>query len=98
MTPATLQARCDDRRARRARARQALAPGFRHMHEPSPDQSSRLAAREAGLRYATDDVLGFSRRKRGKGFSYLDRDGNVIRDAEVVSRIRSIVIPPAWTD
>ena len=68
------------------------------MHEPSPDQSSRLAAREAGLRYATDEVPGFSRRRRGKGFSYLDRDGNVIRDAEVVSRIRSIVIPPAWTD
>ena len=47
------------------------------MHEPSPDQSSRLAAREAGLRYATDEVPGFSRRRRGKGFSYLDRDGNV---------------------
>ena len=29
------------------------------MHEPSPDQSSRLAAREAGLRYATDEVPGF---------------------------------------
>ena len=68
------------------------------MREPSPDQSSRLAAREAGLRYATDDVPGFSRRRRGKGFSYLDREGNVIRDPEVVTRIRSIVIPPAWTD
>ena len=54
------------------------------MREPSPDQSSRLAAREAGLRYATDEVPGFSRRRRGKGFSYLDRDGNVIRDPEVV--------------
>ena len=68
------------------------------MREPSPDQSSRLAAREAGLRYATDELPGFSRRRRGKGFSYLDRDGNLIRDPEVVSRIRSIVIPPAWTD
>ena len=68
------------------------------MREPSPDQSSRLAAREAGLRYATDEVPGFSRRRRGKGFSYLDRDGKVIRDPEVVARIRSIVIPPAWTD
>ena len=68
------------------------------MREPSPDQSSRLAAREAGLRYATDEAPGFSRRRRGKGFSYLDRDGNVIRDPEVIARIRSIVIPPAWTD
>ncbi len=56
------------------------------MQEPSPDQSSRLAAREAGLRYATDAVPGFSRRRRGKGFSYLDRDGIVIRDADVLTR------------
>jgi DNA topoisomerase-1 len=41
---------------------------------------------------------GFSRRKRGTGFSYLDAGGNVIRDAEVVERIRALAIPPAWQD
>ena len=68
------------------------------MSEPSPADPSRLAARGAGLRYANDDVAGFTRRRRGRGFSYHDRDGNAIRDPEVLARIRSIVIPPAWTD
>jgi len=68
------------------------------MSEPSPIDPSRLAAREAGLRYATDEAPGFTRRRRGRGFSYHDQDGNTIRDPEVIARIRSIVIPPAWTD
>jgi DNA topoisomerase-1 len=68
------------------------------MTEPSPADPARVAAREAGLRYATDAVPGFTRRRRGRGFSYHDRDGAIIRDPEVIARIRSIVIPPAWTD
>ena len=68
------------------------------MSEPSPADPSRLAAREAGLRYANDDVAGFTRRRRGRGFSYHDQSGATIRDPEVIARIRSIVIPPAWTD
>src|SRR5262245_35718242 len=66
------------------------------MSEPSP--GAREAAREAGLRYATDAVPGFTRRRRGRGFSYHDRDGKLISDPEVIARIRAIVIPPAWTD
>jgi len=68
------------------------------MSEPSPADPSRLAAREAGLRHATDEAPGFTRRRRGRGFSYHDQDGNTIRDPEVIARIRSIVIPPAWKD
>ena len=68
------------------------------MTEPSPADTARVAAREAGLRYATDQVPGFTRRRRGRGFSYHDREGKVIRDPEILARIRSIVIPPAWTD
>jgi DNA topoisomerase-1 len=68
------------------------------MNEPSPSDPARIAAREAGLRYATDEAPGFTRRRRGRGFSYHDRDGTTIRDPDVLARIRSIVIPPAWTD
>ena len=50
------------------------------------------------LRRASVDRPGFSRRGRGTGFSYLDADGKVIRDAEVVERIRALAIPPAWRD
>jgi DNA topoisomerase-1 len=68
------------------------------MTEPSPVDPARATAREAGLRYATDATPGLTRRRRGRGFSYHDQQGRVIRDPEVLARIRSIVIPPAWTD
>ncbi len=56
------------------------------------------AAKIAGLRYASDSRPGIKRRRSGKGFSYTGVDGMTIRDKSVVSRIRSLVIPPAWKD
>ena len=41
---------------------------------------------------------GISRRRRGRGFEYLDLDGEPIRDDAVVERIRSLAIPPAWKE
>jgi DNA topoisomerase IB len=41
---------------------------------------------------------GFSRRKHGKGFAYHDAAGRRIEDAATLQRIRSLTIPPAWTD
>jgi len=54
------------------------------------------AARAAGLTYASTDEPGITRRKAGKGFTYRDLDGSRISDPEVLKRIRSLVIPPAW--
>ncbi|MDB5529686.1 MAG: topoisomerase [Devosia sp.] len=42
--------------------------------------------------------LTISRRRKGKGFSYLGADGAVIADAEDRARIRSLGIPPAWNE
>jgi DNA topoisomerase-1 len=56
------------------------------------------SARAAGLRYVSDHSPGIRRKRVGKGFTYLDRDGSTIRDAGSIRRIRSLVIPPAWTD
>jgi DNA topoisomerase-1 len=39
-----------------------------------------------------------SRRRRGRGFEYLDEDGDRIEDPDVIERIRSLAIPPAWDD
>jgi DNA topoisomerase-1 len=61
-------------------------------------EDPRAVARASGLRYSTDARPGFTRQRAGKGFSYRDTDGNVIRDADTLDRIRQIVIPPAWTD
>lgn len=41
---------------------------------------------------------GLSRRRAGKGFSYLDPAGEPVRDEATVERIKGLVIPPAWTD
>ena len=52
----------------------------------------------AGLRHAADDRPGMTRRRAGRGFSYRDPEGRRIRDAATLDRIRSIAVPPAWTD
>ncbi len=38
---------------------------------------------------------GYRRRRRGRGFSYADADGNPLSDGEV-DRIAALAIPPAW--
>ena len=52
----------------------------------------------AGLRYVRCDSAGFTRKPSGNGFTYLDLEGRPIRDKEILERIRSLVIPPAWTN
>jgi DNA topoisomerase-1 len=54
------------------------------------------SAKAAGLRYVYDDQPGISRLRRGKGFRYLADDGAPVRDAKILARIKSLVIPPAW--
>lgn len=56
------------------------------------------SAKAAGLRYVTDTAPGIRRRRSGRGFAYLDADGNPIRDRHALRRIRALVIPPAWND
>jgi DNA topoisomerase-1 len=41
---------------------------------------------------------GITRRRRGKGFEYLDEDGRRITESEVLERIGELSIPPAWED
>jgi DNA topoisomerase-1 len=55
-------------------------------------------AREAGLRYSTDRKPGIGRIRAGRGFRYVDPDGGPVADADVLARIRSLAVPPAWTD
>ena len=52
----------------------------------------------AALRYFTDHHTGIRRIPDGKHFIYRDPHGRRIRDRETLHRIRSLVIPPAWTD
>ncbi|HEX2300956.1 MAG TPA: DNA topoisomerase IB, partial [Pseudonocardiaceae bacterium] len=50
------------------------------------------------LRRVDPSGPGFTRQRRGRGWSYADEHGKRITDPEVLSRIRSLAIPPAWRE
>jgi DNA topoisomerase-1 len=52
----------------------------------------------ARLRRVDCSESGIVRRRRGKGFEYLDADGRRITEPSVLERIRELAIPPAWAD
>jgi DNA topoisomerase-1 len=41
---------------------------------------------------------GLTRRRAGRGFTYLDSEGERIEDDDTLARIRGLAIPPAWKD
>jgi DNA topoisomerase I len=55
------------------------------------------SAEQAGLRYVIPKGQGIRRRRAGSGFVYLGPDDKPITDEATLQRIRSLVIPPAWT-
>jgi len=58
----------------------------------------RDAATVAGLRYVTDCFAGISRIRSGKGWSFRQPDGSLIKDSVTRKRLIALCIPPAWTD
>ncbi|MCG7393521.1 DNA topoisomerase IB [Microvirga sp. ACRRW] len=58
----------------------------------------RDAAETAGLTYVSDEEPGIRRKKSGKGFTYAKPDGKKVDDKATLERIRSLAIPPAYTD
>jgi DNA topoisomerase IB len=50
------------------------------------------------LRRADCTGPGIQRRRQGRGFRFLDRDGEPVEDPEVLNRIHELAIPPAWED
>jgi DNA topoisomerase-1 len=66
--------------------------------DPVPNTDPPAAAKAAGLRYVHDDRPGIRREQAGDGFRYLDAKGEPVEDEATLKRIRSLAIPPAWTD
>ncbi len=54
--------------------------------------------RPLGLRYVCDNGPAIQRKRAGKGFVYLDAKGKRVANPNTLQRIRSLVIPPAWTN
>ncbi|CAN7150126.1 DNA topoisomerase IB [Variovorax paradoxus] len=63
-----------------------------------PSRPSPTAAPIAnGLVYVNPDMPGIRRLKHGEHFRYRDAQGRWVRDADELSRIRMLAIPPAYT-
>jgi DNA topoisomerase IB len=52
----------------------------------------------ARLRRVDCSGPGITRRRRGRGFEYLDQNGNRVQDADTLARIGELAIPPAWEE
>jgi len=50
------------------------------------------------LVWGDDSLPGIRRRRAGQGFSYLTGAGRRVTDEHTLRRIKSLAIPPAWTD
>ncbi len=56
------------------------------------------SAKSAGLTYTSDRGPGIRRVRRGRQFRYVDVHGKPVSSSNSLNRIRSLSIPPAWTD
>src|SRR5437763_10468767 len=70
------------------------------MHDPmtSSSRAPNPAARTPRLRRSDCSGKGLRRRRRGRGFSYVDNAGRPVKDPDEILRIKELAIPPAWQD
>ena len=59
---------------------------------------SGVAADAAQLRHVSDTRPGLQRARHGRAFRYLGADGRPVQDLPTLRRIRTLAIPPAWTE
>ena len=55
-------------------------------------------AKQANLRYVSDEEAGFSRRRHGRGFTYRDSTGQTVTCKKLRARFEALVIPPMWSE
>ncbi|MDN3920486.1 DNA topoisomerase IB [Roseateles violae] len=53
---------------------------------------------DSSLVYVSDDMPGIRRVRRGPGFAYRSSEGQWLRDAAEIQRIRRLAIPPAYSE
>lgn len=62
------------------------------------DTASARVAADAGLRYVSDAEPGIARLRSGRGFRYRDAHGRAVRNPATLARIRTLAVPPAYTE
>jgi DNA topoisomerase I len=68
------------------------------LEAPKLEDQNAQTAKDAGLRYVSDEQPGIARRGAGRGFAYYDAAGKRVTDEEILKRIKALVLPPAWRD
>src|SRR5258708_5492940 len=62
----------------------------------SQDPALKKELESEHLVYVTSKAPGFFRQKNGKSFAFYDLDGKRIHNKTTLSRIKGLVVPPAW--
>jgi|SRR2546428_2962624 len=57
----------------------------------------RKIIRSMKLVYSNDHLPGYTRKRKGNSFIYLDDTGKIIQDQAILYRLKALVLPPAWT-
>jgi DNA topoisomerase-1 len=58
----------------------------------------KVVAKQAGLRYVSDTIPGFTRKKVGDKWHYFDTKDTRVTDKDEIDRINKLAVPPAYTD
>lgn len=58
----------------------------------------KITAKAVGLRYSLKSDRGYYRKQKNNGFIFFDEAENIVKDKDVLERIKKLVIPPAWQD
>lgn len=54
--------------------------------------------KEVKLKHIDDSALCIQRKKVGRGFQFLNENGEKITDPKALKRLKNLVIPPMWSD
>lgn len=85
--------------ARRVTRGRAAKPNGAVTSAPvAPDPELRRAVRAGRLRYTSDTAPGYRRVGAPGRFRYVNARGRPLRQPAELQRIKSLAIPPAWTD
>ncbi|MEO6567165.1 MAG: DNA topoisomerase IB [Opitutaceae bacterium] len=72
--------------------------GANGRQAPAPPAEAIETAKEAGLRYVSDENPGITREKVRRDFIFRSPEGKRVTDVATLARIRRLAIPPAWTE
>ena len=61
------------------------------------DRDGEKAVIAVNLVYIRDNIAGITRKKTGRKFVYME-DQKIIRDRQIIERIRKLAIPPSWSN